>query len=71
MKKEDLRAELSNEGTLAFNAFDIWYFFIKFVVPVAIAFVAVAGIISMADKLALMLLGLAIIVITAIFSRKL
>ena len=71
VKKEDLRAELSNEGILAFNAFDIWYFFIKFVVPVAIAFVAVAGIISMADKLALMLLGLAIIVITAIFSRKL
>ena len=71
VKKEDLRAELTNEGTLSFKAFEVWYFFIKFVVPVAIAFVAVAGMISMADKLALMLLGLAIIVVAAVFSRKL
>ena len=71
VKKEDLKSELTNEGTLAFAAFEIWYFFIKFVVPVAIAIVAVAGIISMADKLALMLFGLAIIALTAIFSKKL
>ena len=36
VKKEDLRAELTNEGTLSFKAFEVWYFFIKFVVPVAI-----------------------------------
>ena len=71
VKKEDLKSELTNEGKLAFAAFEIWYFFIKFVVPVAIAIVAVAGIISMSDKLALMLFGLAVIALTAIFSKKL
>lgn len=71
VKKEDLQAELSNDGTIPFKGFNVWYAFIKFVVPVAIAIVAVAGIISMADKLALMLVGLAVIALTAIFSKKL
>lgn len=70
VKKEDLKAELTNQGGLAFKAFDLWYNFVKFVVPVAIAFVAVAGIVSMADKLALMIFGLLIIAGTAIFSKK-
>ena len=71
VKKEDLKSELTNEGTLAFKGFEVWYFFIKFIVPVAIAFVAIAGIVSMADKIALMLLGLAIIAVAGIFSKKL
>jgi len=70
VKKEDLRAELTNEGSLPFKGFDLWYNFTKFVVPVAIAIVAVAGIVSMSDKIALMVFGLAVIGLSAVFSKK-
>ncbi len=70
MKKEDLRAELTNEGSLPFKGFDLWYNFTKFVAPIAIAFIAVAGIVSMSGKIALMVFGLAVIALSAVFSKK-
>lgn len=71
MKKEDLKAELTNQGTVPFKAFELWYSFTKYVVPVGIAVVAFFGIRSMADKIPLMIFGLAIIAGTALFSKKL
>lgn len=70
VKKEDLKDELTNGGTLKFGLFEIWYNLIKYVIPVAIAVVAVMGISSI-KQTSLMLFGLAIIVVLALFSKKL
>ncbi len=70
MKKEDLEDELTNQGTIKFGLFNVWYNLVKYVIPVAVAFVAVAGIISITQT-SLMLFGLAVIVLLAIFSKKL
>lgn len=69
MKKEDLLDETTNGGTNEFKLFNVWYFLVKFVVPVAIFVVAWVGITSIAQK-GLMIFGLASIAILAIFSRK-
>ncbi len=70
MKKEDLKDELTNGGTAAFGLFEVWYNLIKYVIPVAIAVVAFAGIRSIAQT-SLMIFGLLIIVVLAAFSKKL
>lgn len=70
MKKEDLKDELTNGGTIKFALFDVWYGLIKYVIPVAIAIVAVLGIISIEQK-GVMFLGLGIVALLAIFSKKL
>lgn len=70
MKKEDLRDELSNKGTVKFALFEGWYFLIKFVIPVLIAIVAVTGIMSIEQK-SLAIFGLAVVAVLAIFSKKL
>lgn len=70
MKKEDLKEELTNGGTIKFALFDVWYNLIKYVIPVAIAIVAVLGIISIEQR-GVMFLGLGIVALLAIFSKKL
>ena len=70
MNKEELKAELTNEGTLKFGLFEVWYNLIKYVIPVAIAIVAFIGITSV-EQTSLMLFGLGIIAVLAIFSKKL
>lgn len=70
LKKEDLKDELTNGGTIEFKLFNIWYSLIKYVIPVAIAIVAVFGIISIEQK-GVMFLGFAIIALLGIFSKKL
>lgn len=70
LRKEDLKDELTNGGTVEFGLFNIWYTLIKYIIPVAIAIVAAIGIISI-EQTGIMILGLAIIGILAIFSRKL
>lgn len=70
MKKEDLRDELTNGGAVQFGLFNIWYSLIKYVIPIAIGIVAVAGILSI-EQTSLMIFGLALIVVLAIFSKKL
>jgi NSS family neurotransmitter:Na+ symporter len=70
MKKEDLQDELTNGGTVKFGLFNIWYNLVKYVIPIAIAFVAFAGITSIAQR-GLMFFGLGVIVVLAIFSKKL
>ena len=70
VKKEDLRDELTNGGTIKFGLFEIWYNLIKYVIPVAIAVIAFFGITSI-EQTSLMLFGLAIIALLAVFSKKL
>lgn len=70
MKKEDLQDELTNGGTIEFGLFNIWYNLVKYIIPVAIAIVAVIGIAGI-EQTGLMIFGLAIIVVLAIFSKKL
>nr|WP_312576391.1 sodium-dependent transporter [Sedimentibacter sp.] len=70
MKKEDLKDELTNGGTIKFGLFEIWYNLIKYIIPIAIAIVAFMGIKSI-EQTSLMLFGLGIIVVLAIFSKKL
>jgi neurotransmitter:Na+ symporter, NSS family len=69
IRKEDLQAELTNDGAHAFGGFTLWYNAVKYVIPVAIAVVAVVGIISI-EQTALMLLGLLVIAGFALFSRR-
>ena len=70
VKKEDLKDELTNGGTLKFGLFEVWYNLVKYVIPIAVAVIAVFGIMSI-EQTSLMLFGLAVIVVLAIFSKKL
>ena len=70
MKKEDLKAELTNEGTLEFKLFELWYNLTKYVVPLIIAVILVSGITAIQQR-GLLIFGLLIIVVMAIFSKKL
>lgn len=70
MKKEDLKDELTNGGAVQFGLFEVWYALIKYVIPILIGIVAFVGITSIAQK-SLMIFGLLLIVVLAIFSKKL
>lgn len=70
VKKEDLKDELTNGGTVKFALFELWYAVVKYVIPVAIAAVAIMGIISI-EQTGLMIFGVGLIVVLAIFSKKL
>lgn len=70
VKKEDLRDELTNGGTLKFGLFEVWYNLVKYVIPLAVAVIAVFGIMSI-EQTGLMLFGLGVIFVLAIFSKKL
>ena len=70
MKKEDLKDELTNSGTVEFGLFEVWYAVTKYIIPLAIGAVAVAGILSI-EQTALMIFGIVLIAVLAIFSKKL
>ncbi len=70
MDKEELKAEVTNNGEVSFGLFEAWYFMVKYVIPVLIAVVAYTGITAIAQK-SLMIFGLLVIVVLAIFSKKL
>lgn len=73
LDKEELRAEITNEGKLAFGLFEMWYALVKFVIPVVIAVVAIGGIMNGFESGAgpIMIIGLALIAISAGVSKKL
>ncbi|HHX03688.1 MAG TPA: sodium-dependent transporter [Tissierellia bacterium] len=70
LKKEDLYRELTNHGETTFPLFDAWYFLLKFIVPVAIGIVAIFGLLDI-EQPVLMITGLVIIGLLALFSKKL
>ncbi|USD66894.1 sodium-dependent transporter [Vibrio sp. SCSIO 43136] len=73
LSREDLEKEITNNGENKFPLFGLWYNLVKYVIPVAIAIVAVAGVKAGFDsgKGEIMVLGLAIIGVTALLSKKL
>ncbi|MFI3245287.1 MAG: sodium-dependent transporter [Ferrimonas sp.] len=73
LQKEDLKAELTNDGEKPFALFELWYGLVKFVIPVAIFVVAVAGVMSGFDsgKGPIMLLAIGIMGLMAVFSKRL
>ncbi|MCG8481951.1 MAG: sodium-dependent transporter [Clostridia bacterium] len=70
VKKEDLKDELTNGGQSTFALFNVWYILLKFIIPIAIAYVAIVGIMSI-EQTSLMIFGLLVIVVLALFSKKL
>lgn len=70
VKKEDMHDELTNGGTHEFKLFNIWYNLIKYVIPLAIAVIAVMGIMSIQQR-GLMIFGLLVVIAGAVFSKKL
>ncbi|MGI6143147.1 MAG: sodium-dependent transporter [bacterium] len=70
MKKEDLKNELTNDGTISFGLFELWYNLIKYVIPLAIFVVAFMGIAAI-EQTSLMLFGIFIILALMVFSKKL
>lgn len=67
VNKEDMRQEISNNGKVPFALFDIWYFFIKWVIPPTVLLIAVMGITSIEQK-GLMIFGLVVIAAIAAYS---
>lgn len=70
VKREDLEDELTNGGTIKFGLFNAWYALMKYVIPLAVLVVAVMGILSI-EQTGLMIFGLAVIAVLALFSKKL
>ncbi|MGX8797250.1 sodium-dependent transporter [Fusibacter sp. JL298sf-3] len=60
--KEEMRKEITNEGTIGFKLFGVWHFLIKWIIPVAIAIVAFMGIRSI-EQQSLMIFGVSVIVL--------
>ncbi len=73
LNRADLEKEITNDGQISFPLFGLWYNLVKYVIPFAIAIVAFMGIKSGFDsgKGEIMLIGIAIIVIAGLFSKKL
>ncbi|MDN3609727.1 sodium-dependent transporter [Vibrio ostreicida] len=73
LNRSELEKEITNGGEVSFPLFGLWYNLVKYVIPVAIAIVALMGIKSGFDsgKGEIMLLGIGIIALAGVFSRKL
>ncbi len=73
LTKEELKAEVTNNGTVKFGIFELWYALVKYIIPITIAAVAVSGIKDGFDSGSgpVMITGIVIIIITGIFSKKL
>ncbi|CAH0529730.1 sodium-dependent transporter [Vibrio hippocampi] len=73
LNREDLKKEITNDGDVSFPLFNLWYNLVKYVIPFAIAIVAIAGVKGGFDagKGEIMVLGLVMIAVTALFSKKL
>ncbi|WP_318468711.1 sodium-dependent transporter [Photobacterium leiognathi] len=73
LDRSELKKEITNDGKVSFPLFNLWYALIKYIIPVAIAIVAISGVKAGfdSDKGDIMLLGLAIISLCGVFSKKL
>ncbi|WP_305814538.1 sodium-dependent transporter [Photobacterium leiognathi] len=73
LDRSELKKEITNDGKVSFPLFNLWYALIKYIIPVSIAIVAISGVKAGfdSDKGDIMLLGLAIIALCGVFSKKL
>lgn len=71
--KDDLYKEVTNDGKIKFRMFNVWFGLVKFIIPITILLVAVSGVVGgfESGKGPIMLIGIGIIAIFAIFSKKL
>lgn len=67
LSRSELEKEITNDGEIKFPLFGLWYNLVKYVIPFAIAIVAIAGVKAGFDsgKGEIMVMGLAIIGIGA------
>jgi len=72
MNRADLEKEITNDGEVSFPLFGLWYVLVKYVIPAAIAIVAFSGIKAGFDsgKGEIMLIGVGVIAISALLSKK-
>lgn len=73
LNRDELKKEITNDGAVKFRLFNLWYILVKFIVPVAITAVAIAGIKAGFDggNGPIMLIGVGMFVIAGLFSKKL
>ncbi|UJF20132.1 sodium-dependent transporter [Vibrio sp. SS-MA-C1-2] len=73
LNRKDLEKEITNDGEVSFPLFGLWYTLVKYIIPVAIAIVAFAGIQGgfESGKGAIMMVGVGIILFFAVISKKL
>ncbi len=73
LSRSELQKEITNDGKVSFPLFGLWYNLVKYVIPFAIAIVAISGIKGGFDsgKGEIMLMGIAIIAIAGLVSKKL
>lgn len=73
LDRSELKKEITNDGKVSFPLFNVWYVLIKYIIPVAIAIVAISGVKAGFDsnKGEIMILGLVIIGLCGVFSKKL
>ena len=73
LNREELQSEITNHGDIPFPLFCIWYNLVRYVIPLAIALVSFMGIKAGFDigKGEIMLMGIAVFLVAALFSRKL
>ncbi|MFA0697771.1 sodium-dependent transporter, partial [Vibrio sp. 10N.222.49.C9] len=71
LNRVDLEKEITNDGKVSFPLFGLWYNLVKYIIPVAVAVVAIAGILSgfESGKGPIMILAIAIIGLTAVVSK--
>ncbi|PSU33256.1 sodium-dependent transporter [Photobacterium lutimaris] len=73
LSRSELEKEITNDGEFKFPLFGLWYNLVKYVIPFAIAIVAIAGVKAGFDigKGEIMVLGLVIIGLGGLISKKL
>ncbi len=70
LDKDLLYDEFTNHGKSATGFFSVWYGLVRYVLPLVIGLVAISGILSI-EQTGVMISGLAVIVLLAVFSKKL
>ena len=73
LNRAELEKEITNDGQIKFPLFGLWYNLVKYVIPFAIAIVAIAGVKAgfESGKGEIMVIGLGVIGIAALLSKKL
>ena len=69
LDRDMLYKEFTNNGKTATGFFNAWYSLVKYVLPILIAVVAISGILSI-EQTGVMISGLVIIALLAVFSKK-
>lgn len=73
LNKTELKNEITNNGEVKFGIFGLWYALVKYLIPITIAIVAYGGIKDGFDKGSgpIMIMGLVIIAVFGVISKKL